>query len=169
MKEDTKEKGVIMTSKQYLLMILMALITGLIGGAISNQLFTIETVFAEKTQKLHEKIIRAGGIELVDEKGKIYAKLTQHKGRPELYLRDSKGAVVTLFIDRPGGEPRAGLFLMNENGDNIKLIASDVPYILFGKDNYSYARLSRMGLTIEENSYSLHVFANQFFMRGPGG
>ena len=134
-----------MNRKQYFLMILLALVAGLIGGALSSQFFTIQTALAAKTIKPHEKIIRAGRFELVDEKGNIYATLRLSDSGPQLTMYDLKGSAV------------------------IELTADAVPFISLRQDNYNYARLSEMGLTIEESGYSLHLWANQFIMRGPNG
>jgi len=59
-----------MTRKQYLLTILLALVTGLIGGVLSNHI--IQPVFAEKAVK-PQKLIVAEEFILVDKNGDMIA------------------------------------------------------------------------------------------------
>ena len=116
-----------MKKKQLSLMLVFALIAGFIGGALSSHI--IQPVFAEKTPKPHERIIRAGGFEMVDEKGKMYAQLKLSERGPHLKMYGLKGGVVDLFIDQPGGKQRIGLYLINQ-GASIKLTAEEsVSYI----------------------------------------
>lgn len=74
-----------MTRKQYLLMILLALVAGLIGGALSSQLFTIQSAFAEKALK-PQKLVVAEEFRLVDKKGNNIARLHEGRNGPELFM-----------------------------------------------------------------------------------
>ena len=87
-----------MNKKYFILMIVLALFAGFIGGALSSQFFTIQTAFAEKTLK-PQKLVVAEGLELVDEKGKIYAELKLYKHGPELTMYKTPGKPKSGFIN----------------------------------------------------------------------
>jgi hypothetical protein len=94
--QERKEK--VMNKKCFILMIVLAVFAGFIGGALSSQFFTIQTAFAEKTLK-PQKLVVAEGLELVDEKGKIYAELKLYKNGPELIMYKTPGKPKSGFIN----------------------------------------------------------------------
>ncbi|MEE9610662.1 MAG: hypothetical protein V3W19_05385 [Desulfatiglandales bacterium] len=90
-----------MNRRQYVLMLTLALIGGLIGGAISTRLFMDKQAFAQKSLQ-HEKIIVAEEFRLVDEQEKTRAilGLSSQVGQPGLWLNDKNGRVrVSLILD----------------------------------------------------------------------
>jgi hypothetical protein len=103
-------KGENMNKRQFILMLALALIGGLIGGTLSAKIFIDEQAFAQKAP-LHQQIIVAKEFRLVDEQEKTRAilGLTSQVGQPGLWLRDKNGRVrVSLILD-PKQQP--ALFL----------------------------------------------------------
>lgn len=99
-----------MNKRQFILMLALALIGGLIGGALSARVFIDKQAFAQKSP-LHQKIIVAQEFRLVDEQEKTRAilGLTSRVGQPGLWLHDKNGRVrVSLILD-PKQQP--ALFL----------------------------------------------------------
>jgi hypothetical protein len=77
-------------------MILLALVTGLIGGVLSSQLFTIQTVFAEKEPK-PQKLVIAEEFRLVDKKGNTITRLHEGPyGRPIFFIGRHKGICTSI-------------------------------------------------------------------------
>jgi hypothetical protein len=118
------ERGEIMKRKRYSLIVVLALIAGFLGGMVSSQMPMIKTAFAGKTD-LAKKVVKAERFELVDAKGNMYAELKVSERGPQLRMLDGKGSAIDLFIDHPGGEPRAGLFLISPKSHSIKLETTD--------------------------------------------
>jgi hypothetical protein len=67
-------KGGNMSNRQYIFMLIMALIGGVIGGTLSSKVFVDTQVFAQDKNK--KKIIEAEEFHLVDKSNRIWAKLT---------------------------------------------------------------------------------------------
>lgn len=59
-----------MKKRKEFTIILLALISGLIGGFISNQLFSTKSAFVEKEPKPH-KVVIAEEFRLINEKGNV--------------------------------------------------------------------------------------------------
>ena len=59
-----------MKRRQYLLLVALTVVTGLIGGAVSNWLFMARTAEAQETKK-HEKVVKAEAFLLVNKEGRI--------------------------------------------------------------------------------------------------
>jgi len=89
-----------MNSGQYSLTVILALVAGFIGGAVSGQFFTDKLVFAQKKGK-PMKVIEAEEFRLLDEKGKIIAQLKKMEGEPRsvpaLYLKTADTDTRTLL------------------------------------------------------------------------
>ena len=79
-----------MNRKQYLLLVVLAIIAGFIGGALSGRIFT-----ARET-KGYEKVVSAEQFRLVDEKGDLIARTGTIGARtePSLILYDKDGRVI---------------------------------------------------------------------------
>ena len=61
-----------MSGKQHIMMLVLALIGGLIGGALSNKVFVNDSVYAENRAK--RKIIEADEFRVTDENGEVIAR-----------------------------------------------------------------------------------------------
>jgi len=73
-----------MRKKQYILLVALALIGGLVGGTLSNQVFLNKVVFAEKKIP---KVVEAEEFRLIDKNGKIIAHLGMNvRSSPELRI-----------------------------------------------------------------------------------
>jgi hypothetical protein len=99
-----------MKRRQYLLLLALTVVAGLVGGALSNRAFTAKTAIAQETEQ-HRKVITAEEFRLLDEDGRTRAAL----------IVGSKGSVSMNFYDRydknrvalelsPEGEPTLKLF-----------------------------------------------------------
>ncbi len=116
-----------MNRKQYVLIVALSVVAGLVGGVVSSWFFVGTPVFAQKTPQVAE-VIRAKRFEVVDKKGQPRAALSvTEAGEPSLRLRDKKGQIrATLYLPDTGGpsfslgdkngQLRAGLFL-TDNGE----------------------------------------------------
>lgn len=81
-----------MNKKQHTLTVVLALVAGLVGGIISSQLLIDQPVYAEK-KPAHEKLVRTEKLEIVDEEGKVYARLKQEGGMAFMRLQSDKNFV----------------------------------------------------------------------------
>lgn len=87
---------------QCALIMTLALVGGLIGGALSTKVFMGKQAYAQKSPQ-HHKILVAKEFHLVDEQKKTRAilGLTSQVGQPGLWLIDNNGNVrVSLILDR---------------------------------------------------------------------
>jgi hypothetical protein len=107
-----------MVGKEYTMMGVIALFAGLIGGALSSQLFVDESL-------PHGKIVRAEAFELVDKQGNIYAELKRSDRGAQLKLFDKLGSSIDLWVDHLSGTSTSGLSLVSPKGHFIKLKARD--------------------------------------------
>lgn len=99
-----------MRRSQYLLIVTLTVISGLVGGAASNWLFMERTVVAQEEK--HNKVIIAEEFRLVDEDGKICAIL-------------GKNPEDTEENGWPSGLVRRGLWLYDKNNDKCASISVD--------------------------------------------
>ncbi len=99
-----------MGRKQCTLLVILALISGLIGGALSSKIFSMSQVFAEKLAQ-HQKVFVAEEFRLVDEKGRTRAILgfTPEIGQPALWLKDTNGKIRAALRLGPKEEPALAL------------------------------------------------------------
>lgn len=93
-----------MSSKPQGLSIVLGLISGLVGGAVSSPFLAGTPVFAEKALQ-EPKVIRAEKFEVVDKNGKV---------RGELGLRSDGTPILRLYDE--DGNPRVGLSPKNDEG-----------------------------------------------------
>ena len=123
-----------MNKKQYSLMLVLALVTGLVGGVVSSQFLVGQAAFASKKEK-PRKVIEAQEFRLVDKDGKTRAFLGINRGQPRFELHGKRGfplAVLGLSSsmteqERMEGErslkhprrPIVSLVLLNEKGKVI--------------------------------------------------
>jgi len=92
-----------MSRIQYGLILIVAVVSGLIGGGVSNWLFRGELAFAQKPP--HTEVIRAGKFEVVDKDGKVRAGLMVKDGEsPTLSLFDKEGNDLVLMSLSSTGE-----------------------------------------------------------------
>ena len=87
---------------QCTLVLTLALVGGLIGGALSTKVFIGKQAYAQESPQ-HQKIIVAKQFRLVDDQEKTRAilGLTSRVGQPGLWLIDNNGRVrVSLILDR---------------------------------------------------------------------
>ena len=101
-----------MKRRQYLLLITLTVIAGLIGGAVSNWLFMARTAEAQET-KNHEKVVIAEEFRLVDKDGKKLALLGKPYGLDQYGLRmyDDKGNVCISLKGQYGMHQDPGLYI----------------------------------------------------------
>lgn len=79
-----------MNRKEYVLMLTLAVLAGLVGGVVSSRFFMGEPVFAQKTPQ-HPKVISAEEFRLVDKDGKERAKLGLVDEYPVILLLNKVG------------------------------------------------------------------------------
>jgi hypothetical protein len=116
-----------MNRKQYALLALLTILSGLAGGAATSLILSGQPVFAQKTdeaQKTEEaqKIVEANGLRLVDKDGKVRGLLSvDSDGNPNFFLHDKseKGGIV-LAIDPNGSSVR----VLDENGNSRAVLGS---------------------------------------------
>ena len=99
-----------MKRSQYLFIVILTVVSGLVGGAASNWLFMERTLLAQEER--HDKVIVAEEFQLVDEDGKICAILGKN---PE----DTEGN------GWPSGLVRRGLWLYDKNNSKCASISVD--------------------------------------------
>ncbi len=93
-----------MRRRKYLLLVVLTVIAGLIGGAVSNWLFVVRTAGAQEKRALEvefeqsKKVVVAEEFRLVDGQGKELGKLAiGTDGHPKLEILDRSGSVRALF------------------------------------------------------------------------
>lgn len=108
-----------MSRKHYSLMLVLAVIAGLVGGAVSSWFFMGERAFAQKTPQ-HIKEITAEEFRLVDSNGKTQALLlASMSSGPVLLFFDETQARVMLLLHSDGSPEFS---LLDKNGTpNAKL------------------------------------------------
>jgi len=89
-----------MNRREYWLMVVLALIAGLVGGAVSSMFFIGEPVFAQKTPQ-HPKVITAEEFRLLDKDGYLLARLGIDSTSP--------GSLATFALFGRSGKPFAEL------------------------------------------------------------
>ena len=85
-------RGGQMSSRQFLLLVALTVVAGLVGGAVSNWVL----VSATGETKQYEKVVAAQEFRLVDEEGALVARTgpVGNWDEPSLTLLDSRGRVV---------------------------------------------------------------------------
>ena len=128
--------------KTNVIVVLMAVIAGFIGGAMSSRIFTPQTALA---QAGHEKVVRAEKFEVVDKKGKVRIILSGSAigifdaGKLRVGLvHDDKTDESTILISDSGGKTRAQITYIGESdisgvtlhdaGGKIRAQIAYVPY-----------------------------------------
>ena len=103
-----------MKRRQYLLLVVLAVVAGLIGGAVSNRLFVARTAEAQGT-KQHERVVIAEEFRLVDKEDNLRGIMGfSDNGGPELSLYDKGGTTRINMALSDYGEPM--LSLSDEDG-----------------------------------------------------
>ena len=131
-----------MKRKQYLLLVVLTVVAGLIGGAVSNYVLMAGEAVAQET-KQHEKVITAEEFRLVDEEGDTLAILGEGgEGVAEtsgiglwIYQKGAPFPAVSLSLDKDGKPMMVLLDMVNLKysqllPDAIKLDGSDVSIFL---------------------------------------
>ena len=127
-----------MKRRQYLLLVALTVIAGLIGGAVSSWILMAKTAGVQETQK-HEKVVTAEEFRVIDEEGKTRAMLAMlPDGSPNLVLFDNDltprvqiavsaiGAPGILCFDKSGYKGAiASIGLLYGDTPSIGLIDSD--------------------------------------------
>jgi len=86
-----------MNGKPGLTIILLAMASGMIGGAVISRLFAVTPVIAQ-TATAASKVLRAERFELVDGRGKVYATLELlDSGVPRLSLGSTPDKMIGLL------------------------------------------------------------------------
>ena len=121
-----------MKRRQYLLLITLTVVAGLIGGAVSNWLFVARTAEAQETKK-HEKVVIAEQFRLVDKEGNLRGAIgLSGKEAPKLWFYDEGGTprigmvlsdkgVPTLEFSDGVGKPRIGMNLSDKGVPTLGL------------------------------------------------
>jgi hypothetical protein len=115
-----------MSKNQYVLMLVVALIAGLVGGVVSSQFLVGQAALASKEKAWPAKKVEANTIQLLDKNGSERLILSGAPS-PLLRFRNSAGGDVMLFgLGYTTGRPRLLLldeqlltrisFLLQENG-----------------------------------------------------
>ena len=87
-----------MIKKQYVPIVLIALVAGFVGGKLSNLMLIGESVFADNRTS-HEKVIRSESFTLVNKNGEYRGELrVQKDGNPSFVLADKDGKFRFLFL-----------------------------------------------------------------------
>src|SRR5574341_1186109 len=103
-----------MTKKQYTLVLIAVILSGLIGGALSNKLLSGESLLAENALP-PAKVLQAQTFVLVDEKGNHRARLEVNaEGYTALRFYDKDGQSRAAFGLFPKGNPFMGFSDQNE-------------------------------------------------------
>jgi hypothetical protein len=97
---------------QYLLLVALTVISGFIGGVVSNQLFNRPAVAQESENR---KVIEAQEFRVVDENGKIRTWLTVKEGAPSIVTFDENGRS-RIGLTVINGNP--SISIRDENGKN---------------------------------------------------
>ena len=140
-----------MNRRQYLLLVALTVVAGLIGGAVSNRMFMARTAVAQnnavpieeklkeavKELLLYKKVISAEGFRLVKD-GKEFGRFAvSPDGIPELVLLDKNGSEgVVLKVgpglgagldlgSKPGSGHRAGLYVSSDGNSGLYLCDKD--------------------------------------------
>jgi uncharacterized protein YneF (UPF0154 family) len=124
-----------MNRKQYILLLVIAIIGGVIGGALSSKVLINKKAFAK--DKAKRKIIEANEFRVMDEEGNIQAQLRE----------GSFGAYLSFLKIRK---------------DIVDKIGTNELYNHVMKDNPSYVYLDNTGLTCKGKKYCSLVSKNGF-------
>ncbi len=108
-----------MRKRDYVLLLAVSIITGLLGGFIANQVFSGKTAVAQGSED-PPGLIQAQEFRLVDSQGKIFAVLAISSSSKEPYLilngKDGKQRVI---LDFDEGNPR---MIFKDNDAQTRLI-----------------------------------------------
>ena len=129
-----------MRIRRHLLLLAAALIGGMIGGIISQQVLVGGFVFAAK-ESSHEKVLRAESFELVDAGGEKRAYWTHQDGRTVLRIGDRKtDDNYFILMQKPHGVALA----LASSGNNSIMVNCDEDgaYIKFLDKSLRTARLT---------------------------
>ncbi len=134
-----------MKRKQYLFLIAITVVAGLIGGAMSNLLFMARSAVAQNT-KQHEKLVMAEGFRLVDKNGKERGCFIMNEGEPILKFLDESGQT-RLALGLMSGDQldqASYISLFEKKGrDNIMLFLDDEgPSIVITREHVRVAQFS---------------------------
>ena len=104
-----------MKRRQYLLLLALTVVAGLIGGAVSNWLFMARTAEVQETKK-HEKVVRAEEFRLVDKAGNLRGVMNASSIviGPQLAFFDEGGTTRMRMFLSDDGDPM--LLLKDEDG-----------------------------------------------------
>ena len=110
-----------MQTKRHFLLAAIALIGGIIGGMISQQILAAGSVFAARKSS-HEKVIRAESFELVNAVGEKKAYWTHQDGRTTLRIGDRQADDnYFILMQKPHGVALA----LASSGHNSIMVNSD--------------------------------------------
>ena len=110
-----------MNKKQYAFLVLLTILSGLAGGAVTSLILYGQPAFAQKTEEA-EKIVESNGFRLVDKDGKLRSSLSlDSDGNPSFFLYDKteKGGIV-LGTDPNGSSVR----VLDENGNQRAVLGT---------------------------------------------
>lgn len=120
-----------MNKKVYWLGLTLGIFSGFLGGVLSNYLFIVEPVFAQKKDQQKMSVVEAQAFRLVDNNKKLHADLVLDNGEPVLSLYDKNGksrSQISLtkgipFITLSGNDDKSSailssnaLFILDEDG-----------------------------------------------------
>ncbi len=94
-----------MSRRQFVVLAMITMVSGLIGGALSNRIFSSSPAFAQG-EAIPEKCIQAESFQLVDANGNVRAELCiSPEGMPGLALIDENYVTRARFSLTGGGKP----------------------------------------------------------------
>jgi hypothetical protein len=94
-----------MSRKEYVLLAVLTVISGLVGGALSNRIFSASPAHAGLTAR-HEACLQAEAFQLLDPDGNVRAELAIHPdGNPGLTVIDENFRVRTRIALTGDGSP----------------------------------------------------------------
>ena len=125
------ERRDFMIRKQYLFIVLLALVGGFLGGLLSNRFFIVDNAFAEK-QVTVNKVIRAEKYEVVDKEGNVRAELKTTKNGVGFHMMNKKRESV--FGIAYSDKESCSIILINNNeGKPIAIVSTknELPVLEF--------------------------------------
>ncbi len=105
-----------MKRKQYLLLVALTVVAGLIGGAVSNCVFVTRSAIAQETE-YHKKVVTAEEFRLVDKSGNVYAVLGKKVKEPIRFSEEFQLSPVSscLWLYDKDGNERANFSVVDYN------------------------------------------------------
>lgn len=144
-----------MSKKQYILLLLLPLLAGLVGGTLASQLLAGNPAFAEKSAE-SKKIVMAEEFRLVDKKGEVLSTWGMYAGGPGIVLFSKGGEYRAVFsLTSPEEGP---ILTLADKGGHYRTVmglgAKRQPYIALRDENGR----ERLALTLSDEGEPALLF-----------